>query len=83
MTQITETYTDGRRISFAQNGEDIRLLRAFIEQPTGFWVDVGANHPINDSVTKLFSLRGWRGINVEPVKNFFTFSQRIDRMTTI
>jgi FkbM family methyltransferase len=33
---------------------------------SGFYIDVGANDPIVDSVTKHFSMEGWRGINVEP-----------------
>ena len=55
-----------RLISYAQNGEDIVLWRAFREQRRGLYVDVGANHPVSDSVTKLFYDRGWNGINVEP-----------------
>ena len=62
--------SDGRRISYAQNGEDIVLLRCFEGQQTGFWIDVGANHPVNDSVTKNFSDLGWTGINIEPVVSF-------------
>jgi FkbM family methyltransferase len=62
---------DGRRISFAQNGEDIVLLRAFDGQATGFWIDIGANHPISDSVTHNFSQLGWSGINVEPLEHFY------------
>jgi FkbM family methyltransferase len=53
-------------LSFAQNGEDVVLQRAFGDQPTGFYVDVGACHPIEDSVTLHFYRRGWRGINIEP-----------------
>src|SRR2546430_11530274 len=52
--------------SYSQNGEDVRLARAFSGQPTGFYVDVGAGGPVVDSVTKHFYDRGWRGINVEP-----------------
>ena len=56
-------------LSYAQNREDILLARVFdtIDPTTGFWIDVGANDPVVDSVTKYFSLRGWRGVNVEPV----------------
>ncbi len=68
---------DGRRIGFAQNGEDIRLLRIFGDQPTGVWVDVGANHPVQDSVTKNFSDMGWVGINVEPVASFHELLMRM------
>ncbi len=53
-------------ISYAQNGEDVVLRRAFSGQTCGFWVDVGACDPVLDSVTQHFSNSGWRGINVEP-----------------
>ena len=53
-------------ISYAQNCEDVLLRRAFPEVRAGFYIDVGANDPFVDSVTKHFSLEGWRGINVEP-----------------
>ena len=33
---------------------------------TGFYIDVGAYDPVDDSVTKHFYDLGWRGINVEP-----------------
>lgn len=54
-----------KTISYAQNYEDVLLSRVFRE-PEGFYLDVGANHPVFHSVTKLFHDRGWRGINVEP-----------------
>jgi FkbM family methyltransferase len=53
-------------LSFAQNGEDVVLERAFAEQNIGFYVDIGACHPVEDSVTLHFYQRGWRGVNVEP-----------------
>jgi FkbM family methyltransferase len=54
-------------VSHAQNGEDVVLHRVFrdLERPS-FYVDVGACHPTQDSVTLHFYERGWRGINVEP-----------------
>jgi FkbM family methyltransferase len=55
-------------ISYAQNAEDVVLWRALgATQPTGYFIDVGAGHPIFDSVTKAFSLAGWGGIHVEPM----------------
>jgi FkbM family methyltransferase len=61
-------------VSYAQNGEDVVLRRAFAGQATGFWIDVGGCHPQLDSVTLHFSRMGWRGINVEPdVSLFATF----------
>jgi FkbM family methyltransferase len=53
-------------VTYAQNREDI-ILRAFFDpEEAGFYVDVGAYDPDEDSVTKLFYMRGWRGVNVEP-----------------
>jgi FkbM family methyltransferase len=54
-----------RRISFAQNAEDILLERVF-PGAEGFYIDAGANDPVFHSVTKRFYDRGWRGINIEP-----------------
>jgi FkbM family methyltransferase len=52
-------------VSYAQNFEDVRLNRVF-PGATGFYIDVGANDPVNNSVTKMFYDRGWTGINIEP-----------------
>ena len=57
-------------ISYAQNYEDVVLYRALKNIRNGFYVDVGAMDPIFDSVTKAFYDRGWRGINIEPVKHW-------------
>lgn len=54
-------------ISYSQNNEDILLWRALRSVEKGFYIDVGANHPVDDSVTKLFYENGWSGINIEPV----------------
>lgn len=54
-------------ISYAQNFEDLTLWRALQLFAPGYYIDVGANHPSEDSVTRAFYERGWRGINVEPV----------------
>ena len=57
-------------VSFAQNYEDVILHRVLSDIDRGFYVDVGAQDPVDDSVTKAFYLRGWRGINVEPVSRW-------------
>ncbi len=54
-----------KTVSYAQNYEDILLGRVF-PKADGFYVDIGANHPVFHSVTKLFYDRGWQGINAEP-----------------
>ena len=56
---------------YSQNCEDVLLARCFEGQSTGFYVDVGAEDPIEGSITKHFSERGWTGINIEPVPFFF------------
>lgn len=58
-------------ISYAQNAEDIVLSRLYGTRAHGCYIDVGAAHPVIDSVTKLFYDRGWRGINIEPNPEIF------------
>jgi hypothetical protein len=53
-------------VSYAQNHEDVLLRRVFPDGTNGFYIDVGANDPVLDSVTKHFYDRGWHGINIEP-----------------
>lgn len=58
-------------VSYAQNFEDVILWRVLKHIEKGFYIDVGANDPNIDSVTKAFYDRGWRGINIEPVGQWF------------
>ena len=53
--------------SYAQNFEDVILYRALGSIRNGFYIDVGAQHPEIDSVSKAFYDLGWRGVHVEPV----------------
>lgn len=59
-----------RRVSYSQNGEDVVLFRALGDVREGFYVDVGAAWPVQDSVTKAFYDRGWSGINVDANPEF-------------
>ena len=63
-------------VSYSQNFEDVMLNRLFGDRDKGFYIDVGAQHPYYDSVTKAFYDRGWRGINIEPVKQYFDLLQQ-------
>ena len=47
------------------------LRRALRRVEQGFYIDVGAQSPESDSVTRAFSLDGWRGINIEPHPFYF------------
>lgn len=54
-------------ISYAQNAEDVVLCRAFGDLTSGFYVDLGAGHPKEGSLTwNLVHKLRWRGIDVEP-----------------
>ncbi len=53
-------------LSYAANLEDYHLARAFKGQAGGFYIDVGAGHPVADNVSCWFYLKGWRGLVVEP-----------------
>jgi hypothetical protein len=52
--------------SFASAGEEM-ILRHVIgsDKRDGFYVDVGAYHPVLFSNTYFFYLNGWTGINIE------------------
>ena len=63
-------------ISYAQNYEDVMLWRALGHIRSGYYIDVGANDPVSDSVTKAFYDVGWRGINIEPVTEWFNKLQK-------
>jgi FkbM family methyltransferase len=51
--------------SFSQEGEDLILSQFFYGKNKGFFVDIGAHHPIQFSNTYKFYLKGWRGINMD------------------
>ena len=69
--------------SFAQNAEDVRLWRVFASQETGFYIDLGAGHPVSNSVTKLFYDAGWSGLDVEPGPDFALLAKERPRDTTV
>ncbi len=57
-------------VSYAQNFEDIILWRALGNIPHGRYIDIGAQSPDEHSVSKLFYLKGWRGVHVEPTQHY-------------
>jgi FkbM family methyltransferase len=56
--------------SYAQNFEDVMLWRALRHVDCGFYVDIGAQDAIVDSVSMGFYEQGWRGVHVEPVEGY-------------
>jgi hypothetical protein len=61
-----EPFAHERLASYSQHQEDLLIDLLLGQKATGFYVDVGANHPVRNSNTKRFSDRGWTGINAEP-----------------
>lgn len=51
--------------SFSQEGEDVVIDRLLEHKEIGFYIDVGAHHPVRFSNTFKFYVRGWHGINVD------------------
>jgi FkbM family methyltransferase len=55
-------------LSYSQEGEDLILRRIFEGKEKGFYVDVGAYHPIKFSNTYIFYYLGWSGINIDAAR---------------
>ena len=51
--------------TYAMDGEDIALKKYTQHLERGFYVDIGAHHPVQRSNTCLLYQKGWRGINVD------------------
>ncbi|MDR0678476.1 MAG: FkbM family methyltransferase [Holosporaceae bacterium] len=56
-----------RKHYYAQDGEDVLLDAFYADKPDhkGFYVDMGAHHPLRFSNTQIFYEKGWRGINID------------------
>jgi FkbM family methyltransferase len=59
--------------SYSQSGEDLIIQYIFnvlgIEKPS--FIDIGAHHPFYMNNTAIFSLKGSKGINIEPDPSLF------------
>lgn len=58
-------YAANAALHYSQEGEDIVLARLLGERKNGFFVDVGAHHPMRFSNTYSLYRQGWRGINID------------------
>jgi len=71
----------GVRLISSQCGEDL-IIESFLPfKKDGFFVDIGAHHPVKYSNTFLFHNKGWTGINIEPnpkKKGLFNFFRNKD-----
>lgn len=57
------------KIHYSQTWEDL-ILDWLNKKSSGFYVDIGSNHPIRLNNTYYFYKKWWRGINIEPNKKF-------------
>ena len=53
------------RKSYAMDGEDIAISVFNKKKEKGFYVDIGAHHPIQRNNTHLLFKKGWEGINID------------------
>lgn len=68
--------------TYSQFGED-RVLPFFLDpKRNGFYVDVGANHPVKCSNTFWLYKIGWRGVTVEPNEILSKLHQKIRPLDT-
>ena len=54
-----------KRKSYAMDGEDTAVEVFNKKKNKGFYVDIGAHHPIQRNNTNLLFQKGWEGINID------------------
>jgi FkbM family methyltransferase len=64
------------RLSYSQFGEDITAQNLLRNVGSGFYVDIGAHHPLRHSNTAMLHMKGWQGVTVEPMLQGFRAFQR-------
>ncbi|NOD99480.1 FkbM family methyltransferase [Ruegeria sp. HKCCD6228] len=69
MTEIISSHSHG--------AEDILLHRTLQGVEAGFYIDIGAFDPVEESITKIFYDAGWNGINLEPNPDAFARLQEL------
>ena len=54
-----------KKESYAMDGEDLAINKYVGKTQKGFYVDIGAHHPIQRNNTYLLFKSGWEGINID------------------
>jgi FkbM family methyltransferase len=54
-----------KKYSYSFNCIDLIIVYIFKNKKNGFYLDVGAQHPISNNNTYLLFKKGWRGINID------------------
>jgi len=60
-------------VSYSTSGEDVLLNYILANKKNGFFIDIGAYHPIKSSNTHRFYIAGWKGINIDAEKDKIEF----------
>ena len=71
--------------SYGASGEDVLINKIFKNKKDGYFVDVGALHPINGSLTYSLSKKGWAGLNIDLLKEnliYLTFLEKKIKILT-
>ncbi len=64
------------RLSYSQEGEDV-VLASLINKPHGYYIDVGAHHPMRLSNTYYYYKQGWNGINIDAAPGSMAMFQEL------
>ena len=54
-----------KKKSYAMDGEDLAIDQYIEKKEKGFYLDIGAHHPIDRNNTQLLFNKGWSGINID------------------
>ena len=54
-----------KKKSYAMDGEDLAIDQYIEKKEKGFYVDIGAHHPVHRNNTQLLFYRGWEGVNID------------------
>ena len=54
-----------KKNSYSFNSVDLIIDYIFKDKKNGFYLDIGAQHPISNNNTYLLFKRGWKGINID------------------
>ena len=54
-----------KKNSYSLSGVDLIIDYIFKDKKNGFYLDVGAQHPVSNNNTFLLFKKGWKGINID------------------
>ena len=65
LLRIQKRKFKSKKISYSFNGVDLIIEYLFKKHSNGFYIDIGAQHPISNNNTYLLYKKGWSGINID------------------